>query len=194
MRQILFLAHQLEALRPVRHDERSLDIGTVEFERYEDVRNALSTFGRVMREKTSGTFRRVSTPPNGVPRHEPGIRHRVLVENPRDYASTVEVRAQERKDVVHVREAFLRAIHDCDAVVAMTELESDTRGALIEHALAVRKPVLLLRRETGIVTPLHPMYLYREGVTCSSYRDEKELVGALSRFFQRIPLSQPRTG
>ena len=158
-----------------------------EFERYEDVRNALNTFGRVMREKTSGTFRRVSTPPNGIPRQEPDIRHRVLVENPRDYVSTVEVRAQKRKDVVHVREAFLRAIRDCDAVVAMTELESDTRGELIEHALALRKPVLLLRRETGLIAPLHPMYLYREGVTCSSYRDGSELIGVLNQFFKRVP-------
>jgi hypothetical protein len=194
MRRILFLAHQLVEVRSVRQDERSLELLDREFERYEDVRKALCTFGRVMREQTSGTFRRVSTPPNGIRRESSDARDRVLIENPRDHASTVEVTAQQRKDVIHVREAFLKAIRECDAVVAMTELESDTRGSLIEHAVAAGKPVLLLRRETNYIAPLHPMYLHREGITCSTYRDERELLSLLSRFFQRIPHSQSHTG
>ncbi len=192
MRRILFLAHQLVVVRSVRQDERSLELLDREYERYEDVRKALCTFGRVMREQTSGTFRRISTPPSGLQRESSDERDRVLVEDPRDHVSTTEVTAQQRQDVIRIREAFLKAVRECNAVVAMTELESDTRGALIEHAIAARKPVLLLRRETGIVAPLHPMYLHREGVIYSSYRDERELLNVMSRFFQGVP--QPQTG
>lgn len=189
-RQILFLAHQLEGTRPVRRDERSLETRDHSFERYEDVRLALDKFGQVMREKTSGTFRRFSTPPEGMPRVEQTVRHRILAGDPQDLASSVEVTAQEQRNVIQVREAFLKAIRGCDAVVAMEEFESDTRGALIEYAVATHKPVLLLRRETNLVPPVHPMYLHRAGITCSAYRGGKELLYCLSHFFQHI---RPRT-
>ncbi|MCC6563613.1 hypothetical protein IT087_01850 [Candidatus Uhrbacteria bacterium] len=188
MRQILFLAHQLETIKPVRSDEHSFNLNDETVERYEDVRTVLTRYGQVMREKTSGTFRRISTPPHGLPRPQAEPRNRVLVENPQDHESTVEASARQEKDVVQIRDAFLHAIEKADAVVAMTEFESDTRGSLIEYALGRRKRVLLLCRDVGIVPPLHPMYLYREGVTYARFRNSRELETAAHNFFQNVPL------
>ncbi|MCK9361498.1 hypothetical protein M0Q28_04725 [Patescibacteria group bacterium] len=199
MRQILFLAHELEQLIPVGQvipvgrAHRTFDVQDKEIERYADVRAALGAYGRVMREKTSGTFRRVSTPPHGIPRPEPDVKHRVLVEDPRDHASTVEVLEEQAKDVVRIREAFLSAIKECDAVVVMDEFESDTRGALIEHALTRCKPVLCLRR-AGIRAPLHPMYLHRTGVMCWTYGKDEELRRGLTEFFTSRAIARPRAG
>lgn len=187
MRQILFLAHQLEDIQPVRASQSNFELRDAPVERYEDVRRSLEQYGQVMREKTSGTFRRISTPPEGVPRPDPGMRHRVLVENPHDHKSTVEAHAHRQQDVIQIREAFFDAVGRCDALVAMAELESDTRGALIEHALGRRKPVLVLYR-AGIKHALHPMYLHRESIMARCYKDKAELTGILNSFFQRVPL------
>jgi hypothetical protein len=174
-RQILFLAHRFHEFNhePVVR-AGSIEIRSSERELYQEIRNELATFGDVITERASGIFPRAKTPPEGVnwSQHEARDRDREIEE---------------------VQTQLLAQLHRAESIVAVADGESETRGSLIERAVMLGKPVLLLKQHTGIKQGIRPLYHNRPGITFVVYEPshiDKELKGmknALSRFFQLHP-------
>lgn len=183
-RQILFLARKFESFDLVR-DEKKLDVHEKRVHRYEEIRRELETYGKVIRQRTSGMYPMAPRTENeGVDGTQQGKR---LHENPDQHPSTLDAIHRKKEDARRIQQSLFQAVDSADIVIAILDNESDTRGSLIEYAHSRQKPILLLEQESVLQIPLRPLYAHRNGIAYHVFKTEEEMKRIIRQFFANFP-------
>ena len=171
-RRILFLPPDVTS-RTVVHDPTLPDSRRHErTERYALHRLILASYGELVLEKTSGTYRRArqSTPPSGLSQltHEQGAD-----------ADRIELQQRWRRVA-----AELPRIHAL--VVPVDSGVDDFMQQAIEHALELRVAVLLIQSKNPIKIESRDRYANRQDLTYAIYANEREFRLIVANFMSEI--------
>lgn len=139
-------------------------------ERYSDTRTILERYGKVIRERTSGVHRRI-TPPDGVSLLSPD-QHEI-----------------ERRETERRKRHLLEALPESHCVVARADCMDPIMIEVIDAAIRLRKPVLILREHVLLIDEQLDRYKNRERehVAYREFRTLEEHVKAVARFMQCVP-------
>ncbi|HVM90852.1 MAG TPA: hypothetical protein VMU11_03080 [Verrucomicrobiae bacterium] len=168
MRFILFVATDVMHRTSV-HDERAPGgLRRESYERYTEQRELLSTFGKLLLERTSGTHLRVQTPPEGFPSLSPA-----------------KLRELEETDTERRVRLIIGMIPSCDFVAVPADSGiPDPLARVIEAALAQGKPVMIMHTDPPrIVVETTKRFEGRPGVTYIAHGNLKN--GAAVRDLRR---------
>ena len=182
-RQIFLIAREFDAA------STSLDKQTANFvetlrELHAEVYTELLTYGVIVKQRTSGIFPRIDTPPYGIDRD--GLPVGTMLVDPESHPATVKARERKRELPDFFRALFSR-IKTSDCVVIIRDGQNDLRGAIAMYVHTLGIPMLALQREPkGLYLPGDPLYEL-PNITNLRFQSFHEARSGIRRFMQTVP-------
>jgi hypothetical protein len=172
------------------HPAAELDPQTSRFvetqrELHADVREELETYGNVAKQRTSGVFARVQTPPHGIRIDE---EHRKVLADPMTHPSTLRAVESRKKEVPEFFTNLFTQIKICDCVVIIRDGQNDLRGAVAMYVHLHDIPMLALQLEPkGLQLPGDPLYEL-PNITNIRFQTFEQAKPGIRRFMNGIPM------
>ncbi|MCE9586586.1 hypothetical protein K8R04_04725 [Candidatus Uhrbacteria bacterium] len=181
-RQIFLIAREFLAAG-TELDRQTARFIETQRELHSEVHTELQSYGTVVKQRTSGIFPRVNTPPFGMTRD--GIPGETTLVEPESHPTTLKAR-ERRKEIPDFFRKLFSSIQTADCVVIIRDGQNDLRGAIAMYVHMLEIPMLALQQEPrGMHLPGDPLYDL-PNITNIRFHDFSEAKNPIRRFMNEI--------